>query len=173
MLELGGVAVPLHWIRAGILEFGEVVGGQLEIRRAEVLFQALHATGAGNRRIQGFWASSQASATWAGVASSATVPSRSTQGLVRPPRLRGEAGDGAADVGAREGRVLVDLAGEEAPAERLTAQKPMPSSPRVGRYSASGSRHHSEYSLCRRGDRLDTGGPDGWSARRLRDRPKE
>ncbi len=62
--------------------------------------------------IHGFWASSQASAIWAGVAffSAAILAEQIDQGLIRLQRLRREARQGAAEVGAVEGGVLVDLA---------------------------------------------------------------
>ena len=70
--------------------------------------------------IHGFCASSQASAICAGVA---FFPCRDPaqqvdQGLVRLPGLRREARERVAEVGAVERRVLVDLAGEEALAQR-------------------------------------------------------
>ena len=70
--------------------------------------------------IQGFWARSQASAIWAGVAflRSSDASEQVDQRPVRLPGLRREAGDGVAEVGAVEGGVLVDLAGEVALAQR-------------------------------------------------------
>ena len=70
--------------------------------------------------IHGFWASSQASAIWAGVACfrCCDLAEQIDQRLVRLAGLRREARDGAAEVGAVERRVLVDLAGEEALAQR-------------------------------------------------------
>jgi len=101
--------------------------------------------------IQGFWASSQASATWAGVAPlpAAILPSRSTRAWFA---LRAS--------GLKRGMVLrmSELSKEVAslilPVRKplpsgLKGTKPIPSSSRVGRISASGSRHYSEYSLCR------------------------
>ena len=70
--------------------------------------------------IQGFCASSQASAIWAGVAffRSAIVVEQIDQRLIRFPRLRRKAGNDVAEVGAVERRVLVDLSREKAFPER-------------------------------------------------------
>ena len=68
--------------------------------------------------------------------------------LVRGARFGREPRQRAAEVGAVEGRLRVDRAGEEALAERLNGTKPMPSSSSAGSTSRSGSRVHSEYSLC-------------------------
>ena len=100
--------------------------------------------------IHGFCASSQASAIWAGVAFFVLPISAEQidQRLVRLAGLRREARHGVAEVGAGECGVLVDLAGEEALAQRAKGTRPMPSSSSAGRTSFSGRRHHSEYSLC-------------------------
>jgi hypothetical protein len=101
--------------------------------------------------IQGFWASSQASATWAGVVfiGAAILPSRSTNTWLA---LRAS--------GVKRGMVLRmselsnDVASLILPVRNplpsgLKGTKPIPSSSSVGTISTSGSRHHSEYSLCR------------------------
>jgi len=69
--------------------------------------------------IHAFWASSQASAIWAGVAffRFAISPSRSTRAWFAFPRRRREAGNDVAEIGAVERRVLVDGAREEALAQ--------------------------------------------------------
>ena len=78
--------------------------------------------------IHGFWASSQASAIWAGVAffRCAMLPSRSTRAWFAFLRLRREAGDGAPDVVAGERGVLVDRAREEALAQRAVGDEADP-----------------------------------------------
>ena len=101
--------------------------------------------------IHGFCASSQASAICAGVAPfrSATRPSRSTNAWFA---LRAS--------GVKRGTVLRKsvlsnvvfssiLPVRKPLPSGLNGTKPMPSSSSVGRISSSGSRHHSEYSLCR------------------------
>ena len=102
--------------------------------------------------IHGFCASSQASAIWAGVAflRSAIAAEQVDQRLVRLARLRREARDGVAEVGARRTSVLVvDLAGQEALAERAERDEADARALRAsGASPSSGSRHHSEYSLC-------------------------
>ena len=70
------------------------------------------------------------------------------QRLIRLPRLRREARDDVAEVGARR----TSCSRRSSPVRKplpsgLKGTKPMPSSSSVGRTSASGSRHHSEYSL--------------------------
>jgi hypothetical protein len=75
--------------------------------------------------IHGFCASSQASAICAGVAffRSAMLAEQIDQGLIRLESLRREARQGAAEVGAVELRVFVDLAREEALAQRAVGDK--------------------------------------------------
>ena len=70
--------------------------------------------------IHGFCASSQASAIWAGVAffRAAISPSRSTSAWFALRASGVKRGHDVAEVGAVERRVLVDLAGEEALAQR-------------------------------------------------------
>ena len=70
--------------------------------------------------IHGFWASSQASAIWAGVAffRSRDLAEQIDQGLIRLQRLRREAREGAAEVGAVEGCVFSSI---------LPVRKPLPS----------------------------------------------
>ncbi len=64
--------------------------------------------------IHGFWASSHASAIWAGVHSSlCDAAEEIDEGLVRLARLRHEARNPAAEVATVERRGLVDLAREE------------------------------------------------------------
>ena len=99
--------------------------------------------------IHGFWASSQARAIWAGVAffRSAISPSRSTRawfafrasGVKRGTVLRKS---------ELSNVVFSSIFPVRKPLPSgLKGTKPMPSSSSVGRTSASGSRHHSEYSL--------------------------
>ena len=75
--------------------------------------------------IHGFWASSQARAICAGVApfSCADPAQQIDERLVCLHGFRSEAWNRAADVGAVELGVLVDLSGEEAFAERAVGHK--------------------------------------------------
>ena len=69
--------------------------------------------------------------------------------LVRLRVPRAEAGDGVAEVAARRTRCVCRSVPVRKPLPSgLNGTKPMPSSSSVGRISSSGSRHHSEYSLC-------------------------
>ena len=52
----------------GRLDLGEIVVGQLEVCGCEVRLEALEPSSAGYGHDSGFWASSQARATWVGVA---------------------------------------------------------------------------------------------------------
>ena len=99
--------------------------------------------------IHGFWASSQASAIWAGVACfcAAISPSRSTRawfafrasGVKRGTMLRKS---------VLSNVVFSSIVPVRKPLPSgLKGTKPIPSSSSVGRTSSSGSRHHSEYSL--------------------------
>jgi hypothetical protein len=76
-----GVAGAVHLdLRGAGLDLGEVTGGELDVGGADVLLQPSGPAGAGDGTIQGFWASSQASAICAGVAPlrRARVPRKST-----------------------------------------------------------------------------------------------
>ena len=75
--------------------------------------------------IHGFWASSQASAICAGVAffRAAIVAKQIDQRLVRLPSLRREARDGVRMSELANVVLLVDLAGEEALAQRAKGDK--------------------------------------------------
>ena len=108
--------------------------------------------------IHGFCASSQASAIWAGVAffrvrdrcradrRSAWFALRAS-GVKRGTMLRKS---------VLSNEVFSSILPVRKPLPSgLKGTKPMPSSSSVGSTSASGSRHHSEYSLCERRDRLD------------------
>ena len=101
--------------------------------------------------IHGFCASSHASAICAGVAllASAIARSRSTSAWFALRASAREARHGVAEVVAVERRRLVDRAGQEASAERAERARSRCRAPRASAASPlSGSRHHSEYSLC-------------------------
>ena len=76
--------------------------------------------------IHGFFARSQASAIWAGVAffCSAKAGHQVDQSLVGLAILRAETRNAAAEVRAVEFRIRVDLAGEKAFAERAEGNEP-------------------------------------------------
>ena len=79
----------------------------------------------------------------------ADLPEQVDQRLVGLPRLRREARHDVAEVGAVELGVLVDLAGEEALAERAEGHEADAEFlERRQHLLASGPRYHSEYSLC-------------------------
>ena len=69
--------------------------------------------------------------------------------LVRLESVWREARKRAAEIGALELRVFVDLSRQEALPSRLYGTKPIPSSSSIGITSCSGFLHHSEYSLWR------------------------
>jgi len=61
--QLLGIALALDMdLSRRALDLGQIIGAQRDIGRAEVFFQAMQRGGAGYRMIQGFCASSQASA---------------------------------------------------------------------------------------------------------------
>ena len=117
LLQVLGVPGPLHRdLRGRGLDLAEVVGRELDVGRPEVLVQAMQLRGARDRddpRLLG----EQPGERDLGrrrLLASRDLAEQVDQGLVRLDRLRREARDGVAEVGAVEGRVLVDLAGEEA-----------------------------------------------------------
>jgi len=99
--------------------------------------------------IHGFCARIHASAIWAGVASFRfAIPATTSTNARFALRFSG----------VKRGRLFrksvlsnvaffVELAGQEAPAERAERYEAMPSSSRVGKVSVSRVLHHSEYSL--------------------------
>jgi hypothetical protein len=147
---LGIAGSPHLDLVGGILDLAEVVGGQLKGGCSEVLVEALHSTGAGDRhdpRLLGEQPGERDLGR-GGVLACRDPSQQVDQGLV-----------GLACVGVKRGRVLRmselsnDVAALILPVRNplpsgLKGTKPIPSSSRVGAISASGSRHHSEYSLC-------------------------
>jgi hypothetical protein len=69
------------------------------------------------------------------------------EGQIRFPVLLGEARDDVAEVGRIERRLVIDLAREEAFAERTERHESDAEFASAGSTSCSGSRHQSEYSL--------------------------
>ena len=107
-------------LRGGALDLAEVVGRQFDGSRPDVLLQAMQLRGARDRndpRLLGEQPGER------DLGRRRLLPLRDLaeqidQGLVRLPGLRREARDDVAEVGAVERRVLVDLAREEALAQR-------------------------------------------------------
>ena len=100
--------------------------------------------------IHGFCARSQASATWAGVASwrSAIRRSSSTNASFASREATSKRGTVLRKSSPAK-LVLWSIVPVRKPLPSgLKGTKPIPSSSSVGRISSSGSRHHSEYSLC-------------------------
>ncbi len=64
------------------------------------------------------------------------------------PQFRREAWDAAADIGAVEGRIFVDLAGKKTFTEGTIGNKSDTKFLQSRIISSSGDRHHMEYSLC-------------------------
>ncbi len=100
--------------------------------------------------IQGFWASSQASAICAGVAFLrwAMAAKLVDQGEVRFPGLRREPRHHVAEIAFVEGGVFVDFSGEETFAERAERHESDSQLFEGRQHLGFGSRHHKEYSLC-------------------------
>ena len=101
--------------------------------------------------IHGFWARSQAIATWPGVASvrAAISPILSTRAWFAR-RASAESRGTTFRKSSLANVVLSVIVPVRNPfPSGLNGTKPIPSSSRVGNTSASGSLNHSEYSLCR------------------------
>src|SRR6266540_3415690 len=101
--------------------------------------------------IEGCWASSQASAIWALVASlrAAMADSRSTRAWLAARASSVNRGRLLRTSESLNEVVLVIAPVRKPLPNGLNGTNPMPSSSSVGMMSASGSRHQSEYSLCR------------------------
>ena len=98
--------------------------------------------------IQGFCASSQASATCAGVALLCPRSRRADRPAPGSPcALPGRSEEAVAIVVPAEGRVRVDRAGEEALAERTERHQPDAEFFKRRDHLRFGLRHHNEYSL--------------------------
>ena len=121
LLELFGIASPLHRdLGGGALDLAEIVGRQFDGSRADVLLQAMQLRGAGDRHDPRLLRQQPGERDLGGrrLLPCGDLAEQIDQGLVRLPGLRREAGDDVAEVGAVERRVLVDLAREEALAQR-------------------------------------------------------
>jgi hypothetical protein len=70
------------------------------------------------------------------------------EGLVGGPGLPSEPRQLATEIGVAKDVELSIVPVRKPFPSGLNGTKPMPSSARVGKISASGSRHHKEYSLC-------------------------
>src|SRR6202035_1838879 len=96
--------------------------------RRDVLLQSMQLRGAGDRHDPGLLGKEPGECARGGRRVLALRDAREQidQRLVRLPGLRREAGDGVAEVGAVEGGALVDLAGEEALAQRAEGNEADP-----------------------------------------------
>src|SRR5436305_5293967 len=115
------VPVPLHRdLGRGAFDVAEIALGELDGGRRDVLLQAMQLRGAGDRHDPGLLGEEPGERDLGGRRALALrdAPEQVDQRPVRLPGLRGEAGDGVAEVGAVERGVLVDLAGEVALAQR-------------------------------------------------------
>ena len=134
----------------GGLDLAQVVTGQGDRERTEIFLEPLEPRVPKSGTIHGFCASSQASATCAGVApcrSPMRGADRPAPGSPRAPPAR-SAGSCCGSRARRSGVLASILPVRKPLPSGLNGTRPMPSSSRVGRISASGSRVHSEYSLC-------------------------
>ena len=104
----------------GLVDLAQVVGRELELRRAEVLLQAVRLGRAGDRDDPGLLGEEpgEGDLRRRRVLLLRDAAQQVDQGLVGLAGLGREARDDLAEVVGREGRGLVDLAGEEALAER-------------------------------------------------------
>src|SRR6185295_4078102 len=116
-----GVPSPLHRdLGRGAIDVAEIALGELDGGRRDVLLQAMLLRGARYRHDPGLLGEEPSERDLGGRRALALsdAAEQIDQRPVRLPGLRGEAGDGVAEVGAVERGVLVDLAREEALAQR-------------------------------------------------------
>src|SRR5580765_3444745 len=127
LLELLRISRAEHRnLCGGAIDLAEIVGSQLESRRAGVLLEPLLLCGARNghnprllRQQPG-----ERDLCRARLLQLAYRTQQIHQPLIRLPGLRREARHDVAEIGAVEGRVLVDLSREEALAERTEGDEP-------------------------------------------------
>ena len=166
---LRGVALALHRDRRDrALDIAQIVRRQLDGGRADVLLAgdgAWWCRGSARSRASAPAARRARPAPGVIFFSAAIRRDGVDHRLVRLAGLRREARDGVAEVVAGEARAGVDRAGQEPLPNGLKGTKPMPSSSSVGKDRLLGSRHHSEYSLCRAAT-----GCTAWARRMLRRR---
>src|SRR6185312_758772 len=115
------VPSPLHRdLGRGAFDIAEIALGELDGNRRDILLQTMQLRGAGDRHDPGLLCEEPGERDLGGrrVLALSDAPEQIDQPLVRLPGLRSEAGDGVAEVGAVEGGALVDLACEEALAQR-------------------------------------------------------
>ena len=151
--SFSGVASPCTVIlRGGGVDVTEIVRRKFDGDRPDVLLQAMQLRGAWNRDDPRLLSEQPRQRDLGGcrLLPFCDAAEQIDQRLVRLEGLRREAREGAAEVGAVECRVLVDLAREEALAQRAVRER---SRSRVPRGSVSlpsqGSLVQSEYSLWR------------------------
>ena len=141
-----GVAIPLHGdFRNGVLDVPAIVGRELDRRRADVLFEAVELGGAGDRDDPWLLRQQPGERDLRGrhALLAPDLFQETDHGLVRLAGLRREARQGAAIVVAAEGRSLVDLAGEKAPAQRTVggqSRSPVPRKPAIPPLRADATR---------------------------------
>ena len=150
--QVRGIAIPLHLDRGqGVLDPAQVVRGQLDGGGAEVLLQAMQLRRARDRHDPRLLREQprerdlgRASPAWR----AAIDASRSTSAWFAL-RASGEKRGTMLRKSSLSNVVFSSILPVRKPLPSgLNGTKPMPSSSSVGRISASGSRHHSEYSLC-------------------------
>ena len=168
LLQVLGVPGPLHRdLRGRGLDLAEVVGRQLDGRRPEVLLQAMQLRGARDGDDPGLLGEQPGERDLGRrrLLPLGDLAEQVDQGLVRLPGLRREAGDGAAEVGAVELGVLVDLPREEALAQRAEGDEA--DAQLLAASAAPPPRASATTASTRSGRRRPAGprGPGGWSAR--------
>jgi hypothetical protein len=125
-LDMFGVASSLHRdLRGRGLDLAEVVGRQSDGGRSQVLVQAMQLRGTRDGDDPGLLGEQpgEGDLGWRRPLPARDAAEQVDQGLIRLQGLRREAGQRAAEVGAVEGRVHVDLAREEAPAQRAVGDE--------------------------------------------------
>ncbi len=148
VLAVGPSAQDLDLLRAGV-DLLDFRGGSVRSPAARFSFRRCSLCVPEMGTIQGFFASSQASATWAGVASF-VAGDLLVQVHYRMVRLEGflsEAGEAASDVLVGERLAGADLACEETLSQRAPGNE-ADTQFLTSRISSSGSRAQIECSLC-------------------------
>jgi hypothetical protein len=151
-LQMFGVASPLHRdLRGGAFDLAQIVAGERDGRRADVLIKTMELRRAGDRRDPRLLREEPGERDLGGrrLFLRRDVGEEIDQRPVRLARLRREARNAVADVGTAESPVFANRACEKkALPSGLYGTRPIPSSSSIGSTSASGRRHHNEYSFC-------------------------
>ena len=149
---MGGITIALHFdlCQRGA-NFSQIRIAKTDFCRADVLFEPVQFGSAGDRHYPGLLGQEprQRDLGARHAFAVADFAHHVDNALIGLARLLREARQRIAEVAFIEMRLVIDRTRQEPLPSGANGTKPIPSSWSAGRIASSGSRHHSEYSLCR------------------------